>query len=85
MNTIQGFQIFSPIGFMMYPCKYAHFCKECETCDVSQGSGYFDKTNFDVVSFYSRDYVQGMLLNLLYATLFYLIFYFFFSYSTQDN
>lgn len=59
MNTIQGYQIFSPIGFLMYPCKFAGFCKECESCDVSQSTGYFDRTNYDVVSFYSRDYVQG--------------------------
>lgn len=59
MNTIQGFQIFSPVGFMMYPCKYTHLCKECETCDVAQSTGYFDRHNYDVVSFYSRDYVEG--------------------------
>lgn len=43
----------------MYPCSFAGFCKDCESCDVSQASGYFDRTNYDVVSFYSRDYVQG--------------------------
>ncbi|XP_067641381.1 chondroitin sulfate glucuronyltransferase [Eurosta solidaginis] len=59
MNTIQGFQIYSPIGFMMYPCRLAYFCKDCETCDVSQSSGYFDKWNYDLTSFYSRDYVQA--------------------------
>ncbi|XP_054728501.1 chondroitin sulfate synthase 2 [Anastrepha obliqua] len=59
MNTIQGFQIYSPIGFMMYPCRLAHFCKECESCDVSQGTGYFDKWNYDLTAFYSRDYVQA--------------------------
>ncbi|KAI9590041.1 hypothetical protein GQX74_008209 [Glossina fuscipes] len=59
MNTIQGFQIYSPIGFMLYPCRLASFCKDCESCDVSQGSGYFDKWNYDVISFYSRDYVQA--------------------------
>uniref|UniRef100_W8B6G0 Hexosyltransferase n=2 Tax=Ceratitis capitata TaxID=7213 RepID=W8B6G0_CERCA len=59
MNTIQGFQIYSPIGFRMYPCRFAYFCRECETCDVSQGTGYFDKWNYDVISFYSRDYVQA--------------------------
>ncbi|XP_055842343.1 chondroitin sulfate glucuronyltransferase [Episyrphus balteatus] len=59
MNTIQGFQVYSPIGFMMYPCKFAHFCKECETCDVSQSAGYFDRWNYDVIAFYSRDYVQA--------------------------
>lgn len=59
MNTIQGFQVFSPIGFMNYPCAYTNLCKECESCDVSQSGGYFDKHNYDVVSFYSRDYVDG--------------------------
>lgn len=59
MSTIQGFQIFSPIGFVNYPCKLANFCKECDTCDVSQGTGYFDKENTDVIAFYSRDYVEG--------------------------
>ncbi|KAH8314021.1 hypothetical protein KR067_012828 [Drosophila pandora] len=59
MNTIQGFQVYAPIGFQMYPCRWAQFCKECDTCDVSQSSGYFDRHNHDVISFYSRDYVQA--------------------------
>uniref|UniRef100_U5ER64 Hexosyltransferase n=1 Tax=Corethrella appendiculata TaxID=1370023 RepID=U5ER64_9DIPT len=60
MNTIQGFQIFSPIGFMMYPCRWTgNLCKECENCDVGQSSGYFERNNFDVISFYSRDYVEA--------------------------
>ncbi|XP_030381520.1 chondroitin sulfate synthase 2 isoform X2 [Scaptodrosophila lebanonensis] len=59
MNTIQGFQVYAPIGFQMYPCRWAHFCKECETCDVSQSTGYFDRRNHDVIAFYSRDYVQA--------------------------
>ncbi|XP_053678728.1 chondroitin sulfate synthase 2 [Anopheles nili] len=58
MNTIQGFQVFSPIGFMMYPCEWTGLCKPCENCDVGQSSGYFDRANYDVVSFYSNDYVQ---------------------------
>lgn len=59
MNTIQGFQVYSPIGFMQYPCKFTSFCNACESCDVSQSGGYFDRHNFDVISFYSRDYVDG--------------------------
>jgi chondroitin polymerizing factor len=59
MNTIQGFQIFSPIAFMQYPCKHTGLCSACENCDVSQSSGYFDRRNYDVISFYSRDYVEG--------------------------
>uniref|UniRef100_A0AAG5DVZ9 Hexosyltransferase n=1 Tax=Anopheles atroparvus TaxID=41427 RepID=A0AAG5DVZ9_ANOAO len=59
MNTIQGFQVFSPIGFMMYPCEWTGLCKPCENCDVGQGSGYFDRANYDVVSFYSNDYVAA--------------------------
>lgn len=61
MNTIQGFQIFSPIGFMQYPCKQTRLCSACESCDVSPSSGYFDRHNYDVISFYSRDYVNGEL------------------------
>lgn len=59
MNTIQGFQVFSPIGFQSYPCMYTGLCRECSTCDVGQHLGYFDRQNMDVISFYSRDYVDG--------------------------
>lgn len=59
MSTIQGFQVFSPIGFMNYPCKYTNLCKECESCDVSQSAGYFDQENSDIISFYGKDYVAG--------------------------
>jgi hypothetical protein len=59
MNTIQGFQVFAPIGFTMYPCKFTRLCKECDTCDVGQSAGYFDRQNYDVISFYSRDYVDA--------------------------
>lgn len=59
MNTIQGFQIFSPIAFMQYPCKHTKLCNACDNCDVGQSSGYFDRRNYDVISFYSRDYVEG--------------------------
>ncbi|CRL04340.1 CLUMA_CG017432, isoform A, partial [Clunio marinus] len=59
MNTIQGFQVFSPIGFMQYPCKYTALCNSCENCDVSQSGGYFDRHNYDIISFYSRDYVEA--------------------------
>lgn len=59
MNTIQGFQVFSPIGFQTYPCEYTGLCRDCPTCDVGQHLGYFDRQNVDVISFYSRDYVEG--------------------------
>lgn len=59
MNTIQGFQVFSPIGFQTYPCLWTGLCRECPTCDVGQHLGYFDRQNVDVISFYSRDYVEG--------------------------
>lgn len=59
MNTIQGFQVFSPIGFQAYPCGYTGLCRECATCDVGQHLGYFDRRNVDVIAFYSRDYVEG--------------------------
>lgn len=59
MNTIQGFQIFSPVGFMLYPCRKTSLCNACESCDVAQSTGYFDQKNYDIISFYSRDYVDG--------------------------
>lgn len=59
MNTIEGFQVFAPIGFRQFPCAWAHLCKECDTCDVSGQTGYFDRYNNDVVAFYSQDYVDG--------------------------
>lgn len=59
MNTIEGFQVFSPVAFRTYPCKWTGLCKECDTCDVSSSSGYFDRHNTDVVAFYSQDYVDG--------------------------
>lgn len=65
MNTVQGFQIFSPIGFMMYPCDVTKLCKECDSCDVSQATGYFDKINVDVLAFYSADYVEGLILEFI--------------------
>lgn len=61
MNTIEGFQVFSPVAFRTFPCKWTGLCKECDTCDVSSSSGYFDRHNTDVVSFYSQDYVDGRL------------------------
>lgn len=59
MNTIQNFQIYSPIGFMLYPCEWSSLCKSCDTCDVGQSYGYFDRNNYDLISFYSRDYVEA--------------------------
>lgn len=59
MNTIQGVQIYSPIGFQMYPCSLANLCSKCETCDVGQSTGYFDRYSYDVISFYGGDYVDG--------------------------
>lgn len=83
MNTVQGFQIFSPIGFMMYPCDVTKLCKECDSCDVSQASGYFDKFNVDVLAFYSGDYVEG--LKLFASTLTIVIFLFFYGYLQPEN
>lgn len=59
MNTVQGFLVYSPIGFMTYPCSWSSLCRSCDTCDVGQGYGYFDRDNYDVISFYSRDYVEA--------------------------
>lgn len=59
MHTIEGFQVFAPLAFRQFPCAWALLCKECDTCDVSGQTGYFDRGNSDVVAFYSQDYVDG--------------------------
>lgn len=59
MNTIAGFQVYSPVAVSNYPCKFTSFCRDCETCDVAQANGYFDSNNFDVITFYGKDYVEG--------------------------
>lgn len=64
MNTIQGYQVYNPVGFVNYPCKFTSLCRDCDACDVAQASGYFDSENFDIISFYSRDYVEGKNCNI---------------------
>ncbi|XP_063707843.1 chondroitin sulfate glucuronyltransferase [Culicoides brevitarsis] len=59
MNTIAGFQVYSPISVSNYPCKFTQFCRDCDSCDVSQANGYFDSQNFDILAFYGKDYVEA--------------------------
>lgn len=68
MNTIQGYQVYSPIGFTNYPCKFTSLCR-CDNCDVSQATGYFDIHGFDVVAFYGKDYVEGKCHGVIYQNL----------------
>ncbi|XP_056637395.1 chondroitin sulfate synthase 2 [Diorhabda sublineata] len=53
MNTIQGFQIFSPIPFRQYNSKVS----QTIALDVNKNTGHFDKEEYKYISFYGKDYV----------------------------
>lgn len=53
MNTIQGFQIFSPIPFRQYNSKIS----QTVAMDVNKNTGHFDKEEYRYISFYGKDYV----------------------------
>lgn len=55
MNTIPEFQIFSPIGFQQYHPVLA------TGTGPSKGSGRFATWDYNILSFYSRDYVNGII------------------------
>lgn len=55
MNTIMGFQIFSPIPFRQYDPKISGTA----TLDVHKDVGHFDRDEYKFISFYGRDYVRA--------------------------
>lgn len=55
MNTIEKFQVFSPIPFRQYNPKVSlHYVLE-----ISKNSGHFDTETYNYISFYGVDYVQA--------------------------
>lgn len=56
MNTISGFQIFSPIPFRQYDPKVTKLL----SFDINKNSGHFDQEEYKFISFYGRDYVAGL-------------------------
>ncbi|KAL1502065.1 hypothetical protein ABEB36_007266 [Hypothenemus hampei] len=55
MNTIEDFQIYSPIPFRQYNPKISQIIQ----FDVNKMSGHFDRELYNYISFYGRDYVTA--------------------------
>ncbi|XP_076473793.1 chondroitin polymerizing factor isoform X2 [Bombus vancouverensis nearcticus] len=57
MNTINQYQVFSPIPFMEYHPDIAHMndIKQVDT-DINRNHGRYDEYNFNNIAFYVRDY-----------------------------
>merc|ERR1719193_1486595 len=57
MNTIQGWQVFFPIGLMEYKPNLVYKEKPYpKTVEVKKDLGHFDKRSYDQASFYLSDY-----------------------------
>lgn len=55
MNTIEKFQVFSPIPFRQYNPKTSDYLK----LEVNKNAGHFDREEYKFISFYGRDYVEA--------------------------
>ncbi|XP_044764100.1 chondroitin sulfate glucuronyltransferase [Coccinella septempunctata] len=55
MNTIEKFQVFSPIPFRQYNPKASEYSK----FEVNKNAGHFDREEYKYISFYGRDYVEA--------------------------
>lgn len=57
MNTINQYQIFSPIPFIEYHPDIVHIndVKKVNT-DINRNYGKYDEYNFNNIAFYVRDY-----------------------------
>lgn len=58
MNTISGFQIFNPLPFHLYNPAITEI-ESTHRVDVHKTTGQFDSKEYDFVSFYGKDYVNG--------------------------
>lgn len=56
MNTIEGFQVFSPIPYR----QYNPMISQVKSFEINKNVGHFDREEYRYISFYSRDYVNGM-------------------------
>ncbi|XP_050316001.1 chondroitin sulfate glucuronyltransferase [Anthonomus grandis grandis] len=55
MNTLENYQIFSPIPFRQYDPKIT----QIPNLSVNKSAGHFDREEFKYISFYGRDYVAA--------------------------
>lgn len=61
MNTIIQWQVFSPIPFSEYNPDIAYSTSKAREneLDINRNFGRYDEYNFNHVSFYAKDYVDG--------------------------
>ncbi|KAL7641451.1 UNVERIFIED_CONTAM: hypothetical protein RMT77_007322 [Armadillidium vulgare] len=59
MNTIRGWQIFSPIPFILYHPDLVEDSKSYSKKEIKTKNGHFDKYYFDAISFYADDYMKA--------------------------
>ena len=56
MNTINQYQIFSPIPFMEFHPDIAHINDMKQDTDINRNHGRYDEYNYNNIAFYVRDY-----------------------------
>lgn len=66
MNTINQYQIFSPIPFIEYHPDIIHIndVKKLST-DINRNYGKYDEYNFNNIAFYVRDYNISMYIFMI--------------------
>lgn len=62
MNTINQYQIFSPIPFMEFHPDIAHINDMKQDTDINRNHGRYDEYNYNNIAFYVRDYNASMYL-----------------------
>lgn len=77
MNTINQYQIFSPIPFIEYHPDIVHIndVKKVNT-DINRNYGKYDEYNFNNIAFYVRDYNISMytfMISFLFHRFFFIL------------
>lgn len=68
INTISGWQVFSPIPFVEYnPAISLMNLPRSETLNISTNQGFYDNFDSEHISFYMADYLNGKDSNLQYC------------------
>lgn len=68
MNTINQYQIFSPIPFVAYhpDIIYTDDNKHIEV-DINHNYGRYDEYNYNNIAFYVKDYIASMLYEISFS------------------
>lgn len=59
MNTIQNWQVFSPVPFREYHPAIVYEGEPPAEVELNKQSGHYDSTNTQHISFYASDYLSG--------------------------